>query len=162
MRTFSPFCYQVIQSWSFTNQEAWPLSTSLCLYECMQAGKQSWQADVRQVSSHQSTQIIDLRPASVSHHHRHPPLRMSASPRCCRHGNTGPAGAAAPGPPRSRPFRAPVRGNWGPRGGCRKCWHRDASRTATGRVQAPTGGRSWRVQRRRQGPELQRQGRISL
>lgn len=89
---------------------------------------------------HQSIQINGPKTAAVSHHH--PPLRKSASPRRCRHGNTGPAGAAVPGPPRSLPFPAPGRGSWGPRGGCRKRWHRDAAQSATGQAQAPTGGKS--------------------
>lgn len=55
------FVFSVTQCWSFTNQRL-SSSSSLCQYECMQAGKQSR----CQLSSHQSLQPVDLRlPDSV-------------------------------------------------------------------------------------------------
>lgn len=101
----------------------------------------------RSSSSSPCTQVgkqcrhIRVALANVSHHHRLL-QRKSASRLCCRPCNSEPAGAAAPGPPGSRPLRAPGRGSWGPRGGCRKHWQRDAGQRARGRAQDPTGGKS--------------------
>lgn len=92
----------------------------------MQAGKQSRQIQV----------------VLANFSHRPLPRRKSASRLCCRLCNTGPAGAAAPGPPGSLTLQAPEKGSWGQHGGCRKHSHRDAARRARGRAQDPTGGKS--------------------
>lgn len=125
------------------------MKQSLCLFECMQAGKRS----------RLTVRVMDGRP--ISHHH-HPPQRKSASHRSCHPGNSRPVNAAAPGPPGSLQPRVPGRESWGPRGGCQRRSHHDAAQTARGRGQALTGGKSGRVRRRRLEVELQRQVILSI
>lgn len=73
---------------------------------------------------------------------RHPPLRMNASPHRCRHGNTGPTRAVAPGPPGTLAFQGPERGNSELPGGCRKQRLRGAARPTRSREPVRTGGTS--------------------
>lgn len=103
----------------FTQQSTAPLSPCIRLTAC---------------------RLVQVVLANFSH--RPLPRRKSASRLCCRLCNTGPAGAAAPGPPGSLTLQALERGSWGQHGGCRKHSHRDAVRIARDRAQDPTGGKS--------------------
>lgn len=70
--------------------------------------------DLHHLEVQPSTELCSHK-LGVSHHHP-PHPRKNASPRRCRHGNTGPTHAAAPGPPGTLAFRGPERGNWEPHG----------------------------------------------